>query len=81
MAGWKDRQTYPNAFQVVPDDDTRFSCTAYSLYVGTAGNVRVLLSSGKEVTVKATDFQTIPLHVNKVFATGTTATDIVALCY
>ena len=50
------------------------------LYVGGAGNVRVLTSSGADLTfvgIAAGTF--MPVQVKRVFRTDTTATDIVAL--
>ena len=50
------------------------------LYVGGAGNVRVLTSSGADLTfvgIAAGTF--MPVQVKRVYATDTTATDIVAL--
>jgi len=50
------------------------------LYVGVGGNVRVLTAGGDDVTfysVPGGSF--VPVHVNKVFATGTTASSIIAL--
>lgn len=50
------------------------------LYVGGAGNLKVLTIGGDEVVfngVSAGSF--FPVHVLRVFATGTTATNIVAL--
>ena len=50
------------------------------LYVGGAGNVKVLTTGGDEVTLfSAQAGLVIPVKVLKVFATGTTATNIVAL--
>jgi hypothetical protein len=51
-----------------------------ALYVGVAGDVKVKMSSGKDViftAVPAGSF--MPVNVLKVYATDTTATDIVAL--
>lgn len=50
------------------------------LYVGVAGNLRVLTSSGSDITftgVLAGSF--IPVQVKRVFATSNTATSILAL--
>ena len=50
------------------------------LYVGVAGDVKVKMAGGNDVvfkTVAAGSF--LPINVIQVFATGTTATDIVAL--
>jgi len=50
------------------------------LYVGNTGNLRVLTSSGADLTfvgIPAGSF--VPVQVKRVFDTGTTATDILAL--
>lgn len=50
------------------------------LYVGTGGDVKVLTIGGDEVTFSNIPEGTfMPVHVLRVFSTGTTATDIVAL--
>ena len=50
------------------------------LYVGGAGNLKVLTVGGDEVTFTAVPVGTfVPVQVLRVFATGTTATNIVAL--
>ena len=50
------------------------------LYVGVTGNVRVLTAGGDDVTlVGVSAGQFIPVQVVKVFATGTTSTNILAL--
>jgi len=51
-----------------------------ALYIGVAGNVKVKMASGKDVvflSVPAGSF--MPINVTKVYATDTTATNIVAL--
>jgi len=50
------------------------------LYVGNTGNLRVLTSSGADLTfvgIPAGSF--VPVQVKRVYATDTTATDILAL--
>ena len=50
------------------------------LYVGVTGDVRVLTAGGDDVTlVGVSAGQFIPVQVVKVFATGTTSTNILAL--
>lgn len=50
------------------------------LYVGGAGNIKVLTIGGDEVTLVAVPAGSfIPVNILRVFATGTTATSIVAL--
>lgn len=50
------------------------------LFIGGAGNLRVLTAGGDDVTftgVLAGSF--LPVQVTRVFSTGTTATNIIAL--
>lgn len=50
------------------------------LYVGGAGDVKVLTIGGDEVTFSAVTGGTfMPVQVLRVYSTGTTATNIVAL--
>jgi hypothetical protein len=49
------------------------------LYVGVTGNVKVRTAKGEEVTFTAVPVGVLPVCVDMVFATGTTATDIMAL--
>ena len=51
------------------------------LFVGTKGHIKVTLYGGTEVTLKNVPSGTFlrGIYVNKVFATGTTAKDIVAI--
>lgn len=50
------------------------------LYVGTGGNLSVVTSGNDTITFKAVlDGTFFPVNVTKVFSTGTTASDIIAL--
>ena len=50
------------------------------LYVGVAGDVRVLTADGDDITLKTVGAGSfLPVQTLKVFATNTTATDIIAL--
>lgn len=50
------------------------------LYVGTAGNIKVLTVGGDEVTfIGINTGAFIPVQVKRVFSTGTTASNILAL--
>jgi hypothetical protein len=56
------------------------SRSAAVLYVGTGGNVRVLTAGGDDVVIVGVAAATfIPINVVQVFATDTTAADILAL--
>ena len=57
--------------------DTNPGCV---LYVGTGGDLRVLTSSGADLTfVGIPDGSFLPVQVKRVFNTGTDATNIIAL--
>lgn len=69
-----------NAATVTPSDSTALANTTSGLYIGGAGDVAVTMSSGSVVTFKAVPVGTVlKISVNKVMATNTTATNIVAL--
>ena len=63
--------------QYVCGGDINWPCV---LYIGGAGNLRVLTAGGDDVTfngVLAGSF--LPVQVTRVFVTGTSATNIIAL--
>lgn len=71
--------TPPQGAAAVTASDTVF-VDFIGLYVGGAGDVAVVTAKGDTVTLKAVPVgTTIWLHVVKVMATGTTATNIVGL--
>jgi hypothetical protein len=70
------------AIAITPSDATDLTTYAKALYVGVAGDVRVLPVSngdGAPVTFKNHPVGYAPVQVRRVFATGTTAGDIVGL--
>lgn len=70
-----------NAAAVTPADGANLANPAMALYVGGAGNVKVDTVGGQTgVTFTGvTAGSVLPIQVTKVYATGTTATTIVAL--
>ena len=67
-------------FDVTPDDDAVITTLHKGLWVGTAGDVRVQMWESGIVTLKGVVAgYLIPIRAKKVYATGTTAADIVAL--
>lgn len=69
-----------SAAAVVPSDSVNLIGEVKSLYIGGAGNVRVLTSNGETVTFSGMQAGSYLLvQVRRVFATNTTATNIVAL--
>lgn len=61
---------------ITPSDDENLPESGLILVLGTAGDVTVLTEKGGEVTLPLEPKEIIPLIVKKIFATGTTATDI-----
>ena len=68
-----------DAAAVTPSDDNNITmCRA--LYVGTGGNIKVVTAAGSTVTfVNVPGGAILPVYASKVFATDTTALNIVAL--
>ena len=69
------------AAAVTPSDTVDLTAYAKALYVGAAGNVRVLTVGGEDadaVTFANHPVGWFPVQVRRVLATGTTATQIVA---
>jgi len=69
-----------NAEAVTPSDSVSLTNDSRGLFVGGAGNISVLMSGGTSVTFTGVVAGSIlPIRVNRVNATSTTATDIVSL--
>ncbi len=68
------------AVAVTTSDDDDLADNASSLWIGGAGNVKVTTVEGDEVTFNGCAAGSVlPVQVSRVWATGTTATNIVAL--
>jgi hypothetical protein len=63
---------------VTPSDSVDLEFMSRAIYVGVAGDLRVTVKSGQTVTLVAAAVGWHPIRVSRVWATGTTATDIVA---
>jgi hypothetical protein len=71
---------YVRAEAVTPSDGAELAEISRALYIGGAGHVAVVTSGGDAVTFSAVPVGTIlPVRVRQVKATGTTATNILAL--
>jgi hypothetical protein len=69
-----------HAEAVTPSDATDLDFIARGLYVGGAGDVKLVMVSGAVVTFKAVPVgTTLNVRFTRVEATGTTATQLVAL--
>lgn len=67
-----------HAAAVTPDDGTDLPATARALWVGAQGDVKVTMAGGEEVTFAGVS-GVLPVRVARVWETGTTASDIVAM--
>lgn len=72
------RPTYSSAVAVTTSDTAVLPVTA-GLYVGVTGDLKVQMGSGAPVIFKAAAAGYHELAVTQVFATGTAATNILAL--
>jgi len=69
-----------DAIAVTPDDSTDLSFLPRAIYVGGAGDLTVEMKSGNSVKFSAVPVGTLlPIRVNKVKTTGTSATLILAI--
>ena len=68
------------AAAVTPDDSNDLTNVTRGVYVGASGNVKVDLLGGSTVTFSGLAAGVVhPLRVTRIYATGTTATGILAL--
>jgi hypothetical protein len=63
---------------VTPSDSTDLPEISLALYIGTAGTLKVTMLDGSVVTYASVAAGRHPLRVKRVWATGTSATGIVA---
>jgi hypothetical protein len=73
-----DGSLVANDAVAVTTSDT-LNINGIGLYVGTAGNVQLTTGAGNVVIIPAGAGALIPLRFSKVWATNTTATNMVAL--
>lgn len=80
---FKDIKTTASAVTasaVTPSDTVPFSTPTAALYIGVSGDVKILLANDSAAVVfKAVPVGPLYVQALQVFATGTTATNILAL--
>jgi hypothetical protein len=82
MTAFNDISSQPatGGSAVTPSDTVSLSGTSRAIYVGGAGNISALMSNGQTVTFTAVPIGTyLTICVQRINATGTTATNLVAL--
>ena len=68
------------AVSVTPSDTVDLAQQSRALYIGTGGNLSVLVLDGSTVLFAGLNAgQILPVRIKRVLATGTTASSIVAL--
>lgn len=67
-----------SAATIIPDDGADLPESTRAVYVGVAGNLRTTLISGDIVTFQNLSQGWHPIRVARVWATGTTASAVVA---
>ena len=72
------RDPVQDAVVISPSDSTDLPTTSRAIYVGTPGDLRVTLLSGAVVTMVGAQPGWHPIRVQRVWATGTTATDLLS---
>lgn len=69
-----------NAFAVSPNNSTDLTAVTRGVYVGVSGDLKVDTSQGDTVTFVALASGVIhPIRAKRIYATGTTATNIVGV--
>ena len=67
-----------DGFQAIPSNSTVFDVSR-AVYVGVSGDLAVRMKSGAILTFKAAPVGILPIRIDQVRSTGTTATDIEVL--
>ena len=68
-----------NGTAITPNDTTDLANVTKEIYVGVAGDIKIDLVTSGTVTLKNVPAGRLKVRVKRVYATGTTATDLVAL--
>ncbi len=74
-----NRQDAQNSVAVTPSDTTDLSFVTTALYIGVAGDVTIIDPMGNTTLYKGVPVGILPVSAARVKATGTTATNIVAI--
>lgn len=67
------------AAAVTPNDSTDLTTSSRALYVGTTGNIKVTTVGGNAVTFTSVPVGWFPVRCSRVWSTGTTASNIIAV--
>jgi hypothetical protein len=66
-------------YEVTPNDSVDLAPHARSLLIGTGGDLKITTKGGQDITFPVLTGQYVLFQVSRVWATGTTATDIISM--
>lgn len=66
-------------YEVTPSDSVDLNPHARTLFIGTGGALKITTKGGQTITFPVLTGQYILFQVTRVWATGTTATDIISM--
>ena len=64
---------------ITPSDTADLTEACWAIYVGTSGDIRIKTLRGTVVTLSAVPAGVLPVGAARVYATGTTATSLLAV--
>ncbi|MEM7523154.1 MAG: hypothetical protein AAF360_05220 [Pseudomonadota bacterium] len=67
------------ASAITPSDGSDLPTVSRALYVGVAGDIRVATVGGDVITFRNVQAGMLPVRVRRVYATETTAADLIAV--
>ena len=81
MSGNEYESTVPatQGYEVTPSDGTNLSPHARTLFIGTGGTLKITTKGGQTITFPVLTGQYVLFQVSRVWATGTTAADIISM--
>jgi hypothetical protein len=74
-----DDGAYEGGFAITTHDTNFLAQTVRAIWVGTTGNIRVILKDGSDVTLSSVPVGLLRVRATRVMATGTTASNLVGL--
>ncbi len=74
-----DDGSYEGGFAITPNDTTLLAQLTRAIWVGTTGNLRMILKDGSDVTINSVPVGLHRFRAVRVMNTGTTASNLVGL--
>lgn len=68
-----------DGFEITPSDAADLPMMTRAIYVGGGGTLRVIMAGGGEFATQVHAGTLLPWRIRQVYATGTTATDLIGL--